>query len=69
MSDETRICLGKRIKTLREKQGLSQRKFSLMVGIDRSYIIGVEHGRRNISIDNIEKIANGLGVGIYDLFS
>ena len=62
------VLLGIRIRQLREQQGLSQRRFSLMLGMDRTYLIAVEHGRRNIAIDNISKIANGLGVTLSELF-
>lgn len=62
------IQLGARIRQLREQQGLSQRRFSIMVGMDRTYLIAVEHGRRNIAIENISKIANGLGVTLSELF-
>ena len=54
--------LGKRIQELRkEKTGLSQEKFALKIEMDRTYFASVEAGRRNISIVNIKKIADGLG--------
>lgn len=59
---------GRRIRFLREQAGISQSKFALMIGINQTYLSGIENGRRNISFDNIEKIANGLGVSISDLF-
>lgn len=60
--------LGQRIKTLRTEQGLSQEKFALKIDMDRTYFATVESGKRNISLLNIEKIANGLNVSISDLF-
>ncbi len=61
--------LGKRIQELRkEKTGLSQEKFALKIEMDRTYFASVEAGRRNISIINIKKIADGLGVSLSDLF-
>lgn len=61
--------LGKRIQELRkEKTGLSQEKFALEIEMDRSYFASVESGRRNISIVNIKKIADGLGVSLSELF-
>lgn len=60
--------LGKRIKELRNKTGLSQEKFALSIGMDRTYLASVEAGRRNISIRNIKKIADGLGVSLSELF-
>lgn len=61
--------LGERIRKLRNKIGLSQEKFALSIGMDRTYFASVEAGRRNISICNIEKIANGLGVSLSELFA
>lgn len=61
--------LGDRIRELRNKTGLSQEKFALSIGMDRTYFASVEAGRRNISICNIEKIANGLGVSLSELFA
>lgn len=61
--------LGKRILELRkEKTGLSQEKFALKIEMDRTYFASVEAGRRNISIVNIKKIADGLGVSLCELF-
>ena len=58
----------KRIKELRHATGLSQEKFSLKIGLDRTYYASVEAGKRNISIVNIKKIADGLGVTLEELF-
>ena len=61
--------IGARIKMLRENSNLSQRRFALMdVGMNRTYLSGVENRLRNISITNLQKIANGLGVSLEDLF-
>lgn len=60
--------LGERIKELRKKTGLSQEKFALSIEMDRTYFASVEAGRRNISICNIKKIADGLGVSLSELF-
>ena len=51
-----------------EEKNLSQEKFALLIDMDRTYFATVESGKRNISLKNIEKIANGLGVSISDLF-
>lgn len=60
--------LGERIKELRGKTGLSQEKFALSIGMDRTYFSSVEAGHRNISVRNIKKIADGLGVSLSELF-
>lgn len=60
--------LGQRIKYLRNEKGISQEKFALSIDMDRTYYASVESGKRNISITNIHKIANGLGVTLEELF-
>ena len=60
--------LGQRIKELRNNKGISQEKFALSIGMDRTYFASVEAGKRNISIVNIEKIASGLEVSLSELF-
>lgn len=60
--------LGARIRELRKAKGYSQETFARKSGIDRTYIASVEAGKRNISIDNIKKIADALNVTLNDLF-
>lgn len=60
--------LGERIKELRKKSGLSQEKFALKIDMDRTYFATVESGKRNISLQNIERIAKGLDISISELF-
>lgn len=60
--------LGNRIRSLREATGLSQEKFALKIGMDRTYYASVEAGKRNIAIINIEKIANGFNISLSELF-
>ena len=60
--------VGKRIKYLRNQIGVSQEELADKAGIDRTYITSVECGKRNVSIVNIEKIANALDVTLSKLF-
>ncbi len=60
--------LGLRIKELRRQTGMSQEKFALKIDMDRTYFASVEMGKRNISLKNIEKIANGFQISISKLF-
>lgn len=61
--------MGKRMRKLRTgRTGLSQEKFAYKIGMDRTYYASVELGRRNISIINLEKIANGLEMSLSELF-
>ncbi len=59
---------GQKIQLLRKERGLSQEKFALLIDMDRTYYASVEAGKRNISLVNIKKIADGLGVSISHLF-
>ena len=58
----------KRIKELRLQQGLSQEKFALIIGMDRTYYASVETGKRNVSLKNIKRIADGFGIPLGELF-
>ena len=60
--------VGSRIKELRVSQGLSQEKLGLLSNLDRTYVASVEHGKRNISIINLEKIIKALGYTFSDFF-
>ena len=60
--------VGKRIRELRNKTGLSQEKFAAKIGMDRTYFASIELGKRNVALKNIEQIANGLDVPLSDLF-
>ena len=62
------VLLGNRIQELRKRTELSQEKFALQIGMDRTYFASVEAGKRNISIQNIKKIADGLSISLSELF-
>lgn len=62
------VKLGQRIRKLRQETGLSQEKFALKIGMDRTYFASVELGKRNISIVNLEKISIGFGISLSELF-
>ena len=55
-------AFGRAMQALRKTKGLSQEKFGFEVGLDRTYISGIERGVRNPSLKNIVKIAQALGV-------
>ncbi|MCR5053008.1 MAG: helix-turn-helix domain-containing protein [Streptococcus sp.] len=63
------VAFGKRIKELRKQTGLSQEKFALKIGMDRTYYASIESGKRNVSLKNIEKIADGFEISISQLFT
>lgn len=59
---------GDRVRELRLEVNLSQEKFALLIDMDRTYLASVENGKRNISLENIAKIANGFNITIEELF-
>ncbi|MBQ2804320.1 MAG: helix-turn-helix transcriptional regulator [Clostridia bacterium] len=65
---DIRILVGKRVKDLRNKLGISQEELADIAQLDRTYITSVECGRRNISIVNIEKLAKALKVSLSEFF-
>lgn len=62
------IEFGNTIKKLRNELNLSQEKFALKINMDRSYYASIESGKRNVSLINIHKIAQGLNISISELF-
>ena len=49
--------LGITLKALRAEKGISQEKLALSTGIDRRYMSDIENGRRNVSLEILEKLA------------
>jgi transcriptional regulator with XRE-family HTH domain len=64
-----RAILAKNMRKLRKETGLSQEDLAEKADLHRTFIGSVERGERNISIDNIEKIARALDVPISVLVS
>ena len=65
---EIKEKIGNRIRDLRQAKAMSQKDLAYDANLDRSYIASVENGKRNISIENIEKIANALKVSLKEFF-
>ncbi len=58
---------GQRLREKRTALGLSQEAFADKCKLDRTYISGIERGKRNLSLRNIEIIAKTLGISIAEL--
>lgn len=65
--DSLRIILAHNIKSLRSNANISQEHLAALCELHRTYISDIERGNRNVSIDNIEKIAQALKVSPADL--
>jgi len=61
------LRFGQRVRERRTAQGLSQEAFADKCKLDRTYISGIERGKRNVALRNIEAIANALGITIAQL--
>lgn len=59
---------GRNVKKYRTAQGLSQEKFAEMCGLHRTYISDIECFTRNVSLENVQKIADALGIETYKMF-
>lgn len=60
--------VGNKIRALRHERDLSQEQFANLCGLDRTYIAGIELGKRNVAIVNLEKIAKAFGISLSELF-
>ena len=68
MSD-IRQKFGTRVRELRIAQGLSQEKLADLSGLHRTYIGGIERGERNVSLENIQKIALALSESLSSIMT
>lgn len=61
------VAFGKLLKAKRQELGHSQEKLADLAGLHFTYVSSVERGERNISLENMAKIAEALGCNIRDL--
>jgi len=66
---DIKLKIGQRIKELRKALNLSQKAKALKSEIDRTYMTDVENGRRNVSIEILEKIISALKVSFTEFFN
>jgi transcriptional regulator with XRE-family HTH domain len=62
MVGKARQALAVNLKHMRAERGWSQEQLALESGLHRTFVAHVERGMRNASIDNVEKLADALGV-------
>lgn len=69
MKKEILIKFGKKVREIRIKQNLSQEKLATKAGVHRTYIGMIERAEKNITLENIEKVAKALGLSVKELFN
>ena len=66
---DIKLKVGQRIKELRKQLNLSQEALAYKAEVDRTYMTDVENGRRNISIEILEKIVTALEISFTEFFT
>jgi transcriptional regulator with XRE-family HTH domain len=64
-----KLKVGGRIKELRKQLNISQETLALKAEVDRTYVTDVENGRRNISVEILERIIKALEVSFSEFFN
>jgi len=67
MSEDVRRMVGRNVRRLRTKAGLSQAALAEQMGVDRAYVSGLELGQRNPTIVTLWHITKALGVNLQAL--
>jgi len=65
---DIRERFGYAVRDRREALGLTQEEFAERAGIHRTYLSDIERGTRNVSLVNIERVAEALGLRLPELF-
>ena len=66
LSDQLRV-LGRRVQEIRRELGWNQQQLANAAGQDRTYISAIEHGKQNLTLGAVVKVANALGVELVRL--
>lgn len=66
---DIKLKIGQRIKELRKGLELSQESLAYKAEVDRTYVTDVENGRRNVSVEILERIINALDISITEFFN
>lgn len=69
MKKEILIKFGKKVREIRIKQNLSQEKLATKANVHRTYIGMIERAEKNITLENIEKVAKALKMNINELLT
>lgn len=67
-ADSSRKQFGKRVRAIRKYRGWTQEELAVKAHMDSKSLGAIERGERNVTIDNVAKLARGLGVELHQLF-
>ena len=68
MAESSKTNIGKTVKKLREKLGMSQEKLARLADVSNNTVVNIEAGKQdNPTIETLKKVANALQVGVDDL--
>ncbi len=67
MKSDTLIKFGEIVRKKRQERGLSQEDFAELVGVHRTYVGMIERAEKNITLLNIEKIAQAFDISMSEL--
>lgn len=68
MQTDIMVRFGQAVRKIRRDQGISQEELAERCGLHRTYISDIELGKRNVSLENIERIATSLNKSLVELF-
>ena len=68
MKSEILLKYGQVVRKIRLEKGISQETLADLSGLHRTYMSDVELGKRNVSLENIDRIAHSLEVSISEIF-
>lgn len=68
MIDTVPQCLGKAFRKRREALGFSQESFADEIGMHRTYYSAIERGEKNLQLDTLQRVCEGLQTPIWEVF-
>ena len=68
MENDIQVRFGNVVRKLRTQKNISQEDFADICGLHRTYISDIELGKRNVSLENIERISSALNISLSELF-
>ncbi len=68
MENDIQVRFGNVVRKLRTQKNISQEDFADMCGLHRTYISDIELGKRNVSLENIDRISSALNISLSELF-